>query len=94
MGLWKGGDYAKLTVINFSLGCILADGSPERSILIDCSRSRWLLHIYFLINRLSVRRTSKNGSLNERRSDYGKSVNITHPLSGGLHAALKEEGRK
>lgn len=86
MGLVKGGDYAKLTVINFSPGRILADGSPERSILIDCSRSRWLLHIYFLINRLSGRRTSKNGSLNERRSDYGKSVNITHPLRGGLHA--------
>lgn len=91
MALRRGGDYAKLTVINFSAGRILLDGRAERSILIDCSRSRWLLHIYLLINRLSVRRTSKNGPLNGRGGHYGKSVNITQPLSGGLHApALRE----
>lgn len=32
----KGGDYANLTVINFGLRRVFADGSPERSILIDC----------------------------------------------------------
>lgn len=74
------GDYANFTVINFGLRHIYADGSRERSILIDCCRGREVLHIYFLMNRLSGPRTTKCGSVNECLSDYGISVNITHPL--------------
>lgn len=49
---WKR-DYANLTMINFSLRCIFSDDSLERSILIDCSGGCEVLHIYFLMNRLS-----------------------------------------
>lgn len=74
------GDYANFTVINFGLRCICTDGSRERSILIDCCKGREVLHIYFLMNRLSGPRTTKYGPVNECLSDYGISVNITHPL--------------
>lgn len=89
------GDYANFTVINFGLRRISTDGSRERSILIDCSRGRGVLHIYFLMNRLSGPRTTKYGSVNECLSDYGISVNITHPLRRiTFGATLKRGGNK
>lgn len=90
-----GGGYANFTVINFGLRRISTDGSRERSILIDCSRGREVLHIYFLMNRLSGGRTTKYGSVNECLSDYGISINITHPLRRiTLGATLKRGGNK
>lgn len=76
----RGGGYANFTVINFGLKRICADCSRERSVLIDCYRGREVLHIYFLMNRLSGPQTTKYGRVNECLSDYGISVNITHPL--------------
>lgn len=95
VGRGKGGDYANFTVINFGLRHISADGSCERSTLIDCSRGCEILRIYFLMNRLSGPRTTKYGSLNECLSDYGISVNITHPLRRiTFGATLKRGGNK
>lgn len=79
-------------MINFGLRRISADGSRERSILIDCSRGCEVLHIYFLMNRLSGPRTTKYGSLNECLSDYGIRVNITHPLRGITFGATFKRG--
>lgn len=89
------GDYANFRVINFGLRRISSDGSWERSILIDCCRGRGVLHIYFLMNRLSRPRTTKYGPVNECLSDYGISVNITHPLRRiTFGATLKRGGNK
>lgn len=89
------GDYANFTVINFGLRHISTDGSRERSILIDCCRGREVLHIYFLMNRLSGPRTTKYGSVNECLSDYGISVNITHALRRiTFGATLRRGGNK
>lgn len=88
-------DYANFTVINIGLKRIFTDGSRERSILIDCCRGREVLHIYFLMNRLSGPRTTKYGPVNECLSDYGISVNITHPLRRiTFGASLKRGGNK
>lgn len=86
------GDYANFTVINIGLSRISTDGSRERSILIDCCRGREVLHIYFLMNRLSGPRTTKYGPVNECLSDYGISVNITHPLRRITFAATLKGG--
>lgn len=95
MGRGKGRDYANLTMINFGLRHITIDGRQERGILIDCSRGCEVLHIYFLTNRLSGTRTTKYGTLNECLSDYGISVNITHPLRGiTFGATLKRQGNR
>lgn len=88
-------DYANFTVINIGLKRISTDGSRERSILIDCCRGREVLHIYFLMNRLSGPRTTKYGPVNECLSDYGISVNITRPLRRiTFLASLKRGGKK
>lgn len=51
-----------------------------------------VLHIYFLINRLSGPRITKFGSLNECSSDYGISVNITRALKRITFAASSKGG--
>lgn len=69
--------------------------AEERSILIDCCWGCGVLHIYFLMNRLSGPRTTKYGPVNECLSDYGISVNITHPLRRiTFGATLKRGGYK
>lgn len=79
-------------MINFSLRCISSDDSLERSALIDCSGGCEVLHIYFLMNRLSGPRITKFGSLNECFGDYGVSVNITRALKRITLAASSEGG--
>lgn len=79
-------------MINFSLRCISSDDSLERSALIDCSGGCELLHIYFLMNRLSGPRITKFGSLNECFGDYGVSANITRALKRITLAASSEGG--
>lgn len=88
---WKR-DYANFTMINFSLRCISSDDSLERNILIDCSGGCEVLHVYFLMNRLSGPRITKFGSLNECFSDYGISVNITRALKRITFAASSKGG--
>lgn len=92
IGRGERGDYANFTVINFSLRCISSDDSLERSILIDCSGGYEVLHIYFLMNRLSGPRITNFGSLNECFSDYGVSVNITRALKRITFPASSKDG--
>lgn len=92
IGRGERGDYANFTVINFILRCISSDDSLVRSILIDCSGGYEVLHIYFLMNRLSGPRITNFGSLNECFSDYGISVNITQALKRITFAASSKGG--
>lgn len=60
--------------------------------MIDCSGRCEVLHIYFLMNRLSGPRITKFGFLNECFSDYGISVNITRALKRITFAASSKGG--